>query len=249
MTTLRDRLIDRAVKLGIDDQLRTIRDSLPTPARHRNRLADLSLRLLLSFTLAENANCIDVGVYRGKVLAEMVRVAPHGKHIAYEPQPGKYKELVERFPTVDIRQTALSNQNGEATFNLVKNIQGYSGLREVSYPREAQIEKLTVRTEKLDDSLPEGYIPTLIKIDVEGAEGLVLEGALKTITQHKPIIVFEHGKAAAEHYDTGPRRIYELLHNEVGLRIFDMDGNGPYSLAEFEDTCARDERWDYVAHL
>jgi hypothetical protein len=50
------------------------------------------------------------------------------------------------------------------------------------------------------------------------------------------------------HYDTGPRRVYTLLHDEAGLRIFDMDGNGPYSLAEFEDTCTRDKRWDYVAH-
>jgi FkbM family methyltransferase len=248
MTTLRDRLIERAVKLGIDDQLRTIRDSLPTPARQRNRFADLSLRLLLSFTLAENANCIDIGAYRGKVLSEMIRVAPYGKHIAYEPQPEKHKELVERFPSVDIRQTALSNQKGEATFNIVKNLPGYSGLREISYPREPQIEKLTVRTETLDESLPTGYVPALIKIDVEGAEGFVLEGGIKTITQYKPIIVFEYGKAGAQHYDTGPRHFYELLHDEVGLRIFDMDGNGPYSLAEFEDTCARDERWDYIAH-
>lgn len=246
--TLRERLIDRAVKLGIDDQLRTFRDSLPTPARQKNRFADLSLRLLLSFTLAEDANCIDVGAYRGKVLSEILRVAPHGKHIAYEPQPEKYKDLVRRFPSVEVRQAALSNQQGEATFNYVKNLPGYSGLRKISYPRQPQIEILTVRTEKLDDNLPEGYIPNLIKIDVEGAEGLVLEGAIKTITRYKPIIVFEHGKAGAQHYNTGPHRIYELLHDEAGLRIFDMDGNGPYSLSQFEDTCARDERWDYVAH-
>jgi len=183
------------------------------------------------------------------VLAEIVRVAPHGKHIAYEPLPHIHKYLVDHFPSVDVRLAAVSNEEGETSFTYVKNVTARSGLREISYPRQPQIEKLTVQTETLDSNLPGGYAPTLIKIDVEGAEYLVMEGAIETISKYKPTIIFEHGKGAAVHYNTQPRQIYELLHGKAGLRIFDLDGSGPYSLSQFEESFERDERWDYVARL
>jgi len=110
-----------------------------------------------------------------------------------------------------------------------------------------QLEKMTVRTETIDGSLPVGYVPALIKIDVEGAEGLVIEGTIETISKCKPIVIFEHGKTSADHYGTQARHIYELLHNEARLRIFDLDGNGPYTLGQFEETHTRGDRWNFVA--
>ncbi len=109
------------------------------------------------------------------------------------------------------------------------------------------VEQLTVRTETLDANLPRNFAPALIKIDVEGAERLVIEGALATISRYRPIIIFEHGKGGADYYETEPADIYDLLHNQAGLQIFDLDGNGPYSLRQFEETYARNERWDFVA--
>ncbi len=106
---------------------------------------------------------------------------------------------------------------------------------------------MTVWTETLDGTLPAGYVPALIKIDVEGAERLVIEGAIETISKYKPIVVFEHGKVAADYYDTQPSHIYELLHDEAGLRIFDLDGNGPFTFGQFEETIARGDHWNYVA--
>jgi hypothetical protein len=42
--------------------------------------------------------------------------------------------------------------------------------------------------------------------------------------------------------------VWELLHDRAGLRIFDLDGNGPYSMTEFEDEFSVARRWNYVAH-
>lgn len=243
---LRDKLIDTAIRLRIDAPLRNLRSSLHPSYKH-DRMGGQSVHNQLKTILSDHSNCIDIGAYRGRVLLDIVQLAPHGKHIAYEPLPHLYKQLVERFPTVDVRQAALSNEEGQATFTYVKNIPAESGFREKTYSHKPHIEKLTVQTAVLDKSLPSDYVPTLIKIDVEGAERQVLEGAIKTITTHKPTIIFEHGKGSATYYGTTPRHIFELLHDEAGLQIFDMDGNGPYTLAEFEASYELDERWDYIA--
>jgi hypothetical protein len=109
-------------------------------------------------------------------------------------------------------------------------------------------ESLDVEVTTLDEELPAGYMPNVIKLDVEGAEGLVLAGALKTIVASRPIVIFEHGRSAAAVYDTTAADVYRILVSEADLRIFDLDGNGPYSLAAFTKATADDMRWNYVAH-
>ncbi len=242
---LKEIVVNTAVRLGIDDQLRSVCAPLNASLR-RDRIDNQNLRLLLTFALTEDSNCIDIGAHKGAALAEMLRVAPYGKHIAYEPLPLLHKYLVDHFPSVDVRLAAVSNEEGETSFTYVKNLPTHSGLRERSYPVKPRVVKMTVRMETLDGSLPAGYVPALIKMDVEGAERLVLEGAIETISKCKPIVVFEHGRAA-DYYDTQPCHIYKLLHDEAGLRLFDMDGNGPYTLGRFEETYARADRWNFVA--
>jgi FkbM family methyltransferase len=207
------------------------------------------LRLLLAFTLSASSNCIDVGAHAGDVLRGILKCAPNGRHIAYEPLPHLYEQLVRDFPQVDVRLAALSNKAGEASFTHVKSNPGYSGFKQRTYPGKEELELVLVRVEPLDTSLPEGYVPSLIKIDVEGGEQQVIEGAIRTITAHKPIVIFEHGRGAAEHYGTGPSDIFNLFCERAGLRIFDLDGNGPYSQEEFSNTFQRGDRWNYVAHV
>ena len=94
---LRDTLIDIANRFGVDNQLRSIRAAF-YPIHKHDREDGQKLRLLLRFALTENSNCVEIGAYRGRGLAEMVRLAPHGQHIAYEPQPHLYRNLVDRSP-------------------------------------------------------------------------------------------------------------------------------------------------------
>jgi FkbM family methyltransferase len=247
MVKLSHLVKEPAVKLGVDDQLRKVRATLH-PVYRREYIDSQNLKLLMAFALQEDANCIDIGAHSGSVLAEMVRLSPRGQHIAYEPLPTYFKYLLEHFPSVDIRRIAVSNENGETSFVYLKNLPGRSGFQARAFSDAQHMEKIKVQTATLESNLPENYIPSLIKIDVEGAERLVLEGAISIISKYKPIVVFEHGKDGADHYNTHPRDIYKLLHDEAGLRIFDMDGNGPYTLNQFEETYARNDRWNFVAH-
>jgi FkbM family methyltransferase len=220
------------------------------PAWARRAFQDeLNMRLLLAFSLAADSSCIDVGSHDGRFLSEMVRIAPLGRHIAYEPLPLFFAKLTKDFPGVDVRAAALSNVNGTSEFMYVKNLPAYSGFRRRRYPTKPTIETIAVRTERLDDHLLRDYAPALIKIDVEGAEQLVIEGAMETIKRHRPIILFEHGTGASDYYGTGPSDIYRLLCDSAGLRIFDLDGDGPYSLAQLEIVYRRNDRWNFVAHL
>jgi FkbM family methyltransferase len=243
---LRDVLIDTAIRLGIDGQLRGIRAALHPAYRH-DRVESEHLQVLLTSVLAADSNCIDIGAYRGRFMADIMGIAPKGSHIVYEPLPHLHRFLVNQFPSADIRLAAVSDEEGEKRFTYVKNVPARSGFLERSFTERQQIEMLTVKTVTLDNDLPSDYVPALIKIDVEGAERHVIEGGIETITRHKPIIIFEHGKGGAAHYGTRPRDIFALLQDQAGLHIFDLEGNGPYTLGQFEESYALDERWDYVA--
>lgn len=216
-------------------------------ATRRDRRDNDALRLLIAAVLPRDGSAIDIGANEGRVLEDIVRVAPDGRHIAYEPIPELHEALSARFPAVDVRRAALSTEAGEAEFTHVKSRPGYSGLRERDYPGREQLEKIQVRIERLDDVLPEGFVPTFVKIDVEGAEGQVLAGALETITRHRPTIAFEHGKGAASAYGTTPTEIHGLLVEQAGLRIFDMDGTGPYSRDQFEQAFELGSFWNFFA--
>lgn len=226
---------------------RVLRRSEPWEVTRNRRDMD-NLRLVAAAVLKPDSNCIDVGAHEGSFLVEAVRVAPLGRHIAYEPLPHLASELAARFPTVDVRPHAVSDRAGRATFVHVRSRPEMSGLRTRSYPTAEELDEIEVELEALDEALPNGYVPDLIKIDVEGAEFQVLRGARETIGRHRPVVVFEHGLGGADHYGTSPGDVYRLLCHELGMRIFDLDGHGPYSESEFVAMFSSPEIWNFIAH-
>jgi FkbM family methyltransferase len=213
----------------------------------RDRRDNDALTVLVAAALAPDSSAIDVGANEGRVLSEIVRVSPAGRHLAYEPIPELADRLKERFPNVEVRCAALSDEQGAAEFTHVKSNPGYSGLRERTYPGNEQLERIHVHVERLDETLPTGFVPAFIKIDVEGAEGKVMSGAIGVLERHRPMVVFEHGKGASPVYGTGPSEIYTMLVERAGMRIFDMDGGGPYSRDQLEETFHTGTHWNFFA--
>jgi FkbM family methyltransferase len=177
----------------------------------------------------------------------MVRLAPGGRHVAFEPLPHLYSQLVTKFPTVDVRCTALADSPGTRQFTHVVSRPAYSGLIQRVNGGE-EIEQIVVNVECLDESVPTDYRPTLVKIDVEGAEYQVLRGGRKLLAATRPYIAFEFGAGSAPHYGTTPDDIYRLIEDEIGLRLYDMDGSGPMTRAAFRETYYSGSRFNFLAH-
>src|SRR5262245_9714894 len=161
--------------LGIRTALRRERQRFfPT----RNERDDANLELLLAFTLGgRSGGLVDVGAHAGTFIEQALRVAPEARHVAVEPIPELASALRERFPAVEVHEVALAAEPGEATFNYHPARPAVSGLEvrpdlELGAPQE-----LTVEVRTLDDLLPAGSEPAVLKIDVEGGEFGVLEGA------------------------------------------------------------------------
>lgn len=203
------------------------------------------MKVALAVALRHGASCIDVGAHEGSVLADMVRLAPHSRHLAFEPLPHLASELRVKFPTVDVREIALSDASGQARFTFVRTNPGYSGFRQRTYPGVEEVEELEVVTATLDECIPPDLSPAVIKIDVEGAEAEVLRGAAGTLSAHRPLVFLEHGIGGANHYGTTSAEIFELL-SSAGLRIFDSDGVGPYSKADFCESFTL-PMWNWMA--
>ena len=218
------------------------------PVHSRADIRDTELLVaLMEEVLQPDSDCLDVGAHAGSVLREMTRVAPSGRHVAWEPLPEFAARLRKAYPGVEVREAALSDENGESEFARVLADAGWSGLVHRPTPADGRVETITVRTERLDDALPAGVEPAFIKIDVEGAEERVLRGAVETLRRHRPVIAFEHGVGSADHYGTTPAAIHRLLAGELGYTLFGLDGDGPYDESRFGEVFATGERVNFAA--
>lgn len=247
---LRAFVREGARRAGVEQQLLVayegVLGALQTPSARRNRREDERARIVAAAVLGRDSNCVDIGAYEGRLLTMFTELAPSGRHIAFEPVPHLHARLAQRFPRVDVRACAVSDRNGESTFVVHKRLPSRSSLRSVGHGG-ADTETIRVPMQTLDDSLPPGYVPHMVKIDVEGAEHLVLEGGRQTLMAHRPVILFEHQRSTAAHYGSGPERVFDVLVEQLDMRIFDLDGDGPYSLARLRHAYTRASRWNFFA--
>jgi FkbM family methyltransferase len=194
---------------------------------------DIALKAVLAAALRRDGLYVDVGANRGQLLREAVRVAPGGRHIAFEPIPRLAAELAGSFPSVDCRRLAIAGEAGSAEFCHFRKLDGWSGLRRSLRVSDEQgdPEYITVEVSTLDAEIGEQK-PTLVKIDVEGAELAVLEGARTVLGEARPLLIFEHVASASALYGTDPHDLWDLLH-ELGYEIFSGTGRGPFDRGAF----------------
>lgn len=206
----------------LKDFLKKILKALPF-AFTKNQRYDRLTERVISKVCQPQSNCADVGCHKGEILDLLLLAAPNGQHFGFEPIPFLYENLKVKYAgqaNCKFFGLALSNKPGTSNFNYVVSNPSYSGLLKRNYDRPNEEDTLiTVRTEKLDDVWPLDLPLHLLKIDVEGGEQMVLEGARETLIRWKPTVIFEHGLGASDVYGSTPEQVYSLLES-CGLRIF-----------------------------
>ncbi len=196
---------------------------------------EANMERILRTVLNASSNCVDVGAHHGVFLKRFLELSPAGRHFAFEPLPDLAAALKRDFPEVDLFFCALGNQSGRVRFCHALELPGWSGFKRQPYPVKTEVKEIEVERRRMDEALPDEVPIHFIKIDVEGAELEVLEGAVNTIQRFKPCILFEHARIHNLEYRTTPKKIYNYLTGKCGLGIYCLDGNGPLNKDELID--------------
>jgi len=129
--------------------------------------------------------CFDVGSNTGFYTMLMAKAASKGQVHAFEPLPLNLHLLscgilLNELDNITVQQCALGAEDGNADFSESSD-GAYSSLFAVG--RKPERSKRKVRVRSIDSYVVEQGLrgPDVIKIDVEGAEGLVLDGARRVL--------------------------------------------------------------------
>lgn len=156
---------------------------------------DVEAKLLRSIGI--KPAMLDVGANTGKYsyLLEDI-VGPKNLYL-FEPLPHLYRQLRRRFRRANVFNYALSNANGTRDIR-VPYIDGTrfdtrATLSSYEEPSQTDKDEISVQLVTLDSIAQKVAFDSIgfVKIDVEGHEHAVLEGATQTITRFRPLLLIE----------------------------------------------------------
>lgn len=184
------------------------------------------VRELFASALIPERDVIDVGANVGFFTVFAASRLTTGRVLSAEPGKAVFERLSANVAhngvsaRVILFKGLVSSENGEGTINTTVGKEEYSSSVAFANPATVGLqvvaERVPMRT--LDDLVNEHKLsPSVIKIDVEGAEALVLEGARNVLLQHRPKIVCEFSKAMLGK-DCG--RVLRIL-AECGYKVID----------------------------
>jgi FkbM family methyltransferase len=174
-------------------------------------------------------NCgVDIGANIGFFTLLMAkRVGPQGAVWAFEPSPLIRKRLIHNINLNDmahviVREEAVANVDGQRTFfeGPVHN-SGQASLR----PLQVSNTCYEVRTCRLTSCLPGFIRPRLIKIDIEGAEHLALQGMREILQDHHPDLILEMSNHYLTEMGTSSSEVYAFL-REFGYSMYSLEWDG-----------------------
>lgn len=212
--------------------------------RHHKKFRDDEIEVaILDLIVPPNTHAIDVGANWGvyaKTLSGLCR-AVH----CLEPNPFLARMIARTLPAnCHVQQAAASHSAGFATLHIpVTDGRMVDGLASLNTFDDRPVETVHVPTIRLDDITAEKV--GFVKIDVEGAEAMVLEGATHLITFVRPLFLIE----IEERHRAGAIAQARALFEREGYEGYFIDEDRMKSIAEFDaDTMQDSGHFDQQKH-
>lgn len=155
---------------------------------------------LKNLTNTANPVIFDVGACSGSSIEDFKKVFPGSTIYSFEPSPDSFKSLahiIAKYVNVYPEEIAISNNNGvcdffvnesQATNSLLKSKLTDSFIDQHSASKST----IQIKTKTLDSILADKNIDNIdiLKLDVQGGELLVFEGAINTLREKKIKIIY-----------------------------------------------------------
>ena len=195
----------------------------------RNPASEVNLLPLLA---DKNELCCDIGANRGLFSFWMLHLGL--RVAAFEPNPQMIRILRHRFPRalreqrLRLFEVALSDRDGSAVLHVPEGLSPLGTIDAGSIAPDVEFEEIAVARRQLDDFItePVGFL----KIDVEGHEQRVLEGARRLLAKYHPSILIE----AEERHRPGAVASTRQMLDPLGYEGFFVDGDGMHSIDDFD---------------
>lgn len=174
---------------------------------------------LIQKYLSKNDNFLDIGANIGYFSLIASRVVGNGGIVySFEPTPHTILRLktninLNNLSNIQIVEKAVSNKNGKSLFKIpsdkIRN-SGRSSMRDI----EENNFEVTVETICLDSMLDSFKKIAMIKLDIEGAEGLALEGMINLINRDRPRIIMELSDGYLKQMGYSAEKVICFLRNQ-----------------------------------
>ncbi|MHC4308851.1 MAG: FkbM family methyltransferase [Planctomycetota bacterium] len=192
--------------------MKSIIRTLIKPGKSSLNIDDPFLFQKLLFAGEKHLVVFDVGAYVGDITTAYAEIFPQATMHCFEPFPNSFKKLGRLTKSKHIKpyQIALSNQKGKAKL-LVNTDQSCNSMfpRPTTgakyYSKSSQIiDQIEVETQTMDTFCDSEGIADIdiLKLDVEGAELKVLNGATRILTEKRIKLIFTEVMFVA-HYEGG----------------------------------------------
>ena len=159
------------------------------------------------------------------------------KVLAFEPTPNALKYLRNNLHNnncddkVIIYDGIATDSNGQFELNIIEGMEEYSAVSKINHPNVHGKKSVAIKVQgNTIDAVVAQYDlnPGFIKIDTEGAEYFVFQGAKETICKFKPVIISELSEQLLKAQGYTCNHIFEPLLS-YGYNIYDAENFKPVS--------------------